>query len=306
MQRKDIKNILSLQKKLNDDTNGSKWVFGINNKGNQINWLRCVYMETAELIDSRPWKHWKDLNASANVENEKVELTDILHFLASYAIHVTLVKELLIIENKLFNQSKLDVHNDELSAKEKIKLKLKGISTRLAPRLEREKYAPLINYLKGKCELNEGLLNDFYQENEEKIVDAFENALKSPLLNTECTIIRKNEIMLKYAVEGSLLESKCFSLKTFLEKEMYLNKVSASFNDLVSLFTEKFNFNIVHLYFGKNVLNAFRQNNGYKEGTYIKIWNGEEDNVVMMRILGEIEVNYENLYVALEREYQKA
>ena len=86
---------------------------------------------------------------------------------------------------------------------------------------------------------------------------------------------------------------------------MYLNKVSASFNDLVSLFTEKFNFNIVHLYFGKNVLNAFRQNNGYKEGTYIKIWNGEEDNVVMMRLLGEIEVNYENLYTALEKIYPK-
>ncbi len=38
------------------------------------------------------------------------------------------------------------------------------------------------------------------------------------------------------------------------------------------------------LYVGKNILNQFRQDNGYKEGTYKKVWNGEEDNVVMKRI----------------------
>lgn len=38
------------------------------------------------------------------------------------------------------------------------------------------------------------------------------------------------------------------------------------------------------LYVGKNILNQFRQDNGYKDGTYIKVWNGEEDNVVMKRV----------------------
>ncbi len=33
------------------------------------------------------------------------------------------------------------------------------------------------------------------------------------------------------------------------------------------------------IYVGKNVLNLFRQANGYKQGTYIKNWNGAEDNV---------------------------
>ena len=32
-------------------------------------------------------------------------------------------------------------------------------------------------------------------------------------------------------------------------------------------------------YVYKNVLNIFRQKHGYAEGTYQKIWNGEEDNV---------------------------
>lgn len=38
------------------------------------------------------------------------------------------------------------------------------------------------------------------------------------------------------------------------------------------------------LYVGKNILNQFRQDNGYKEGSYIKVWNGDEDNIVMKKI----------------------
>jgi len=41
---------------------------------------------------------------------------------------------------------------------------------------------------------------------------------------------------------------------------------------------------LYRLYVGKNILNQFRQDNGYKDGTYIKIWAGEEDNVVMKRL----------------------
>lgn len=39
------------------------------------------------------------------------------------------------------------------------------------------------------------------------------------------------------------------------------------------------------LYMGKNVLNMFRQANGYKEGSYVKMWHGKEDNVVLSGIL---------------------
>ena len=59
-------------------------------------------------------------------------------------------------------------------------------------------------------------------------------------------------------------------------------------------------------YVGKNVLNFFRQNNGYKEGTYIKIWfDGREDNEHLVEILNQIDITnaaadgliYENLKV---------
>lgn len=39
------------------------------------------------------------------------------------------------------------------------------------------------------------------------------------------------------------------------------------------------------MYIGKNVLNQFRQANGYKEGTYMKIWNGQEDNVYLAALM---------------------
>ncbi|QPG06927.1 dUTP diphosphatase [Salinimonas marina] len=38
-------------------------------------------------------------------------------------------------------------------------------------------------------------------------------------------------------------------------------------------------------YVGKNVLNFFRQDHGYKEGTYVKVWDGREDNEHLTEIL---------------------
>lgn len=38
-------------------------------------------------------------------------------------------------------------------------------------------------------------------------------------------------------------------------------------------------------YVGKNVLNFFRQDHGYKTGEYVKVWNGKEDNEVLMDVL---------------------
>lgn len=47
-------------------------------------------------------------------------------------------------------------------------------------------------------------------------------------------------------------------------------------------------------YVGKNVLNFFRQDNGYKEGTYIKIWNGKEDNEHLVEVLDALDMADEN------------
>ena len=60
-------------------------------------------------------------------------------------------------------------------------------------------------------------------------------------------------------------------------------------------------------YIGKNILNHFRQENGYKDGSYIKIWNGLEDNVVLFEIQRTIPIdqNYKDkVYKGLEAKYK--
>jgi len=48
-------------------------------------------------------------------------------------------------------------------------------------------------------------------------------------------------------------------------------------------------------YVGKNVLNFFRQDNGYKEGHYIKTWGGKEDNVHLVEVMQSIDLNADDL-----------
>lgn len=61
-------------------------------------------------------------------------------------------------------------------------------------------------------------------------------------------------------------------------------------------------------YITKNCLNKFRQDNGYKDGSYIKNWNGREDNIVAFEIANEWgadEELFEQLYLDLETYYKK-
>ncbi len=61
---------------------------------------------------------------------------------------------------------------------------------------------------------------------------------------------------------------------------------------------------LYRLYVGKNILNQFRQDNGYKDGTYIKVWNSEEDNVVMKRVWeANGDIKPELLYKELAKAY---
>lgn len=81
-----IEQMFAMQKQLNDATNGTNWQAGLTSEMRQISWYRCIYMETAEAIDSFNWKHWKDINSAADWDNIKVELVDIWHFIMSEAI----------------------------------------------------------------------------------------------------------------------------------------------------------------------------------------------------------------------------
>ncbi len=62
-------------------------------------------------------------------------------------------------------------------------------------------------------------------------------------------------------------------------------------------------------YVGKNVLNFFRQDHGYQDGSYQKVWNGLEDNEHLVEVVQTIDTTAENfkeaLYDALSARYQQ-
>ncbi len=194
--------MLKLQKELNDNTNGLGWERGETKQGKKIDWKRCIYLEAAELIESYPWKHWKNIDAKVDFENVKIELVDIWHFVMSEMLRVNKIEGNNLSIEELANRaneilSSIDVKKEE----------------------------------------------DYYKQ-----IEAIESFIKMLLCN--------------------------FDLDSFIKSYFELNsKLSLSFDELYKL------------YIGKNILNQFRQDNGYKDGSYIKVWNGKEDNVVMQEIL---------------------
>lgn len=58
-----------------DDDEQAKWV---------LNYTRALQQETAELIDSVPWKWWAKYQ-EFDKQNARVEVVDLFHFLVSLA-----------------------------------------------------------------------------------------------------------------------------------------------------------------------------------------------------------------------------
>lgn len=62
-------------------------------------------------------------------------------------------------------------------------------------------------------------------------------------------------------------------------------------------------------YVGKHVLNFFRQDNGYKDGSYIKNWAGREDNEHLVDLMASLDAGSQNfkddLYAGLSQRYRE-
>lgn len=222
-----LENMLKLQQKLNDETNGINWEDGYTKEGKLISWRRCIYMECAELIDSFSWKHWKNINNDTNWENVCIEIVDIWHFIMSLILEE--YKEKHIYDKNFIAEEIYSVTFFDDFCKENTKPN------------ETDVY---------------GILNDI-----ELIIHKCSgfNCDLGELLSVYFTLARK-----------------C---------GLNLNK-------------------LYEIYIAKNILNKFRQEHGYKEGTYIKIWNGVEDNEVLNKILEE-NLNFEEIYEKLEQAYSK-
>jgi dimeric dUTPase (all-alpha-NTP-PPase superfamily) len=112
-----------------------------------------------------------------------------------------------------------------------------------------------------------------------------------------------------------LLKSNYDEMILYVEKEI-ISRAASSSGSIYSISGPFFNIcfpmelkleDIYTLYIGKNTLNVFRQNNGYKTGEYQKIWAGWEDNEVMTDIVAALpvpEVCFDTVYSLLEKAYK--
>ncbi|MGS2716555.1 dUTP diphosphatase [Eionea flava] len=112
----------------------------------------------------------------------------------------------------------------------------------------------------------------------------------------ESALAKVGDVDFHSAVEvfaGKTLTTQHFSVESFAG---LMQATSMSFD---ALYTG---------YVGKNVLNLFRQDHGYKDGSYQKLWGGQEDNEHLVDIVQTIDASSpdfkEVLYRELSQRYQ--
>lgn len=106
--------------------------------------------------------------------------------------------------------------------------------------------------------------------------------------------------------QTSLLEAT----ETFAQDCLQLGRFpTLSFAQLLSSAGLDFH-QLCTLYLGKNTLNCFRQDHGYKDGQYHKVWGGKEDNEHLSSILRSISPSevpaaklQKDVYAALKASY---
>ena len=104
-----------------------------------------------------------------------------------------------------------------------------------------------------------------------------------------------------------LKELKSDGLDLRLVENLVVSLIRGFYDESISIFFQMLSQMEVpfeqfkHAYFGKAILNQFRIDHGYKEGDYVKIWEGREDNIHMLEIvrLG----GHDSLYHWLETRY---
>ena len=96
---------------------------------------------------------------------------------------------------------------------------------------------------------------------------------------------------------------ECLALLTLSDQGAHFSFIAGIMKYMDMPFDE-----LYEIYVGKNVLNIFRQDNGYKDGSYEKTWGGREDNEHLADILARLDCNAvsfkDDVYQALAQTYK--
>ncbi|ORC85278.1 putative dUTP diphosphatase [Trypanosoma theileri] len=185
-------------------------------------WALAIVMESAELMDSYPWKWWKNVKAQPDLQNVKIELTDIMHF--------------------------------SLSGE---------MQTRLAAPLHQNMTGKPLQELCRFCSPPETITTiTTVPEGSE-----LNGILFFPLSETANAVASFRNII---------------QLANIWRFDLITEAVIAAAQDL--------GFNLVAYYVAKHTLNSIRQMSGYKDGTYVKVRDGVEDNVLLHECIASFSV----------------
>ncbi|KEG11241.1 putative dUTP diphosphatase [Trypanosoma grayi] len=175
-------------------------------------WALAITMESAELLDSYPWKWWKNVKAQPDLQNVKIELTDILHFSLSGEMQMR------------SSEARLRNEVDNRSPKELCRLCCPPTAA----------------------------------DAETATEGALQGVMFFPLTNTDNAVASFRNII-------QLSNAHRFDLIT----------------EAIIKAAEDLGFNLVAYYVAKHTLNSIRQMKGYKDGTYVKVRGGVEDNELL-------------------------
>lgn len=267
-----IAHMMTMQDTMNTMVIGRDWVDEDNHP--EVDFASAMAAEAGEFPDHMGFKWWK--KQEPDVHQAKLELVDIYHFMISHIAQISFNQLKGANERdgspRFSNQELKQVALDKTSA-----LVAAGVSEML----ENSRCGALVesfNDMKCLHDKRKKLCRTVRRAVEILEVDNIQREIRKeePRTIEECVVEAVDVFLVACALIG------------MSGKELYLN------------------------YVGKNVLNRFRQDYGYKDGSYVKIWNGLEDNQVLEQFIKmqskvdnlDSTVDYEAaVYKYLERHY---
>ena len=141
-----------------------------------------------------------------------------------------------------------------------------------------------------------------------ELVDIWHFGLSLMLLSNDSKDVLVDQVeqifMTPVMSDDFAIDLESFTEKTLITKDFDLQgfaRLMAGINmDFETLYVG---------YVGKNVLNFFRQDYGYKDGSYVKQWNGVEDNEHLVQIVSTLDTSSsafaKNLYTQMELRYKE-
>ena len=141
-----------------------------------------------------------------------------------------------------------------------------------------------------------------------ELVDILHFAMSDYLLKQEDSDRAATQIAAELAGPGNESEIRVaievMAQSTIANRSMHFS----FFANLMNLIGMDFD-QLYRMYVGKNVLNFFRQDHGYKDGSYIKVWQGREDNEHLSELLDTLDSDSsefrDDIYTALSARYPR-